>query len=245
MADMRGRTQADRDYLVANQAASKFAEEYRGRRGARAKGEMRRKEILSAALRIVARDGVRAVKHRSVAREADVPLAATTYYFRDIDELLNDAFILFSEEAGEQVRAFYDTLQVLLDSLSPEMRLRTSPERPQLAKRLASVATAYLETQFRDRKAYLLAEQAFLIEALRDDRLSRLARRYRKSWVSGLAELLEKLDSPSATQDASLIVHVVLGMGYDLMLGVPGDDDGTLARAVERIVDLALGVGDR
>ena len=66
---------------------------YRGRKTLRVKSELRRLKILEATLRIAARDGLRGIKHRAVAREAKVPLAATTYYFRDIHELISDSFM--------------------------------------------------------------------------------------------------------------------------------------------------------
>src|SRR5690606_40873094 len=73
--------------------------QYHGRKASRAKSEHRRRLILEAALRIVVRDGVRGIRHRAVAAEAEVPLAATTYYFRDIDELIVDTFTLYTEKA--------------------------------------------------------------------------------------------------------------------------------------------------
>ena len=67
---------------------------YRGRKASRARSEQRRKAILEAALRIVVNDGVRGVRHRAVAKEAEVPLSATTYYFKDISDLIADTFTL-------------------------------------------------------------------------------------------------------------------------------------------------------
>ena len=50
-------------------------------------GAERRAAILDATVRLLVREGLAAVTHRAVAREADVPLAATTYYFASKDEL--------------------------------------------------------------------------------------------------------------------------------------------------------------
>jgi TetR/AcrR family transcriptional regulator, regulator of biofilm formation and stress response len=41
----------------------------------------RRRLIVEAALRVIARDGVNAATHRAVAAEAGVPPASTTYHF--------------------------------------------------------------------------------------------------------------------------------------------------------------------
>ena len=64
----------------AAQVASAVAEsvQYQGRKASRQGSELRRQAILDAALRIIVRDGVRAVRHRAVAAEAEVPLSATT-----------------------------------------------------------------------------------------------------------------------------------------------------------------------
>ena len=70
----------------------------RARLPKRVDGKARREQILAATLRVVAREGVRAVRHRAVAKEAEVPLSATTYYFRDIHELIAEAFHSFAEQ---------------------------------------------------------------------------------------------------------------------------------------------------
>jgi DNA-binding transcriptional regulator YbjK len=55
------------------------------------KGEARRQALLDAVLPVLERGGPGAVTHRAVAAEAGVPLAAATYYFSSIDDLLTSA----------------------------------------------------------------------------------------------------------------------------------------------------------
>lgn len=52
------------------------------------KGEARRAALVAAAADLVATRGPDAVSHRAVAAAAGVPLAATTYYFHDLPDLL-------------------------------------------------------------------------------------------------------------------------------------------------------------
>lgn len=52
------------------------------------KGEARRDALLAAVVRVLAREGATGVTHRSVANEAGVPVAAATYYFATLDDLL-------------------------------------------------------------------------------------------------------------------------------------------------------------
>ncbi len=56
--------------------------------GSTPKGEARRESLVTAAAGLVADRGPDAVSHRAVAAAAGLPLAATTYYFRDLADLL-------------------------------------------------------------------------------------------------------------------------------------------------------------
>ena len=67
------------------------------RRGSRPRGEKTRQKILDATLNVIARDGVRGTTHRAIAKEASVQLSLTTYYFRDLNELISLAFQAFME----------------------------------------------------------------------------------------------------------------------------------------------------
>ncbi|MFF4711903.1 TetR/AcrR family transcriptional regulator [Streptomyces eurythermus] len=57
----------------------------------------RRQRIIDAAIRVVGRDGIAGLSHRSAAAEADVPLGSTTYHFATLEELLVAAL----RQAGE------------------------------------------------------------------------------------------------------------------------------------------------
>ncbi|SUD48933.1 transcriptional regulator BetI [Nocardia otitidiscaviarum] len=57
--------------------------------GRKARGQRRREQLVDAALRVAARDGVAAITHRAVAAEAGVAATAGTYYFPTVDDLLS------------------------------------------------------------------------------------------------------------------------------------------------------------
>ena len=100
------------------------------RRGARPRGEQTRQKILEATLRVIASDGVRGTTHRAIANEAGVPLSLTTYYFRDLNELISLAFRMFMDQdcgglAGQWQRAFRYLDQYSTDDIAdPETRQR-------------------------------------------------------------------------------------------------------------------------
>ncbi|NKE55609.1 TetR family transcriptional regulator [Lentzea sp. PSKA42] len=71
--------------------------------GRKARGEKKRRAIVEATLRVIERDGVAGVTHRSVAREAGVPTTAPTYYFATLDDLLIATLLWAAEESCEEM----------------------------------------------------------------------------------------------------------------------------------------------
>lgn len=76
----------------------------RGQRdGRRVRGERRRQDLIEATLRVIERDGVTGVTHRTVATEADVPTTSTTYHFSSLDDLLIATLISCAQDMATEV----------------------------------------------------------------------------------------------------------------------------------------------
>lgn len=205
--------------------------QYQGRKAARAKSEHRRKEILDAALRIVAREGIRGVKHRAVAKEANVPLASTTYYFKDIEELISDAFMLFAEKSLQVLDMFYGELNKLVQKYEVK-EIHNNPEvKEKFSNDLVDMGVGYIKAQTKFRKEDLLTEMAFLLEAVRDERLKPLARDYRSIWYSRLIDFLSKANAPAPKEDAMFIISSVQGLLYEGIVN-DGEIDEVKTRAI-------------
>lgn len=216
--------------------------QYQGRKASRAKSEHRRRQILEAALRIASREGIRGVKHRSVAKEAGVPLASTTYYFKDIEELISDAFMLFAENSQQNLDHFYRMLHTYLDQFDLAAFQQSSAMRRKAADGLVVIGGRYLMEQIKNRKNEILAEQVFLLEALRVPELRALAQKYRTAWIAGLEAVLKRTGTPTPEADAALLVSAVMGLGYD---GVLYEETFTLDRlsgVITRLMYLVLRV---
>lgn len=67
----------------------------------------RRLRIATAAVAIITREGVTGLSHRAVAKEADVPLASTTYHFSDLNELMAAALELISDHEIQVLEEWY------------------------------------------------------------------------------------------------------------------------------------------
>lgn len=181
-------------YPVANNIMSDgVSVSYQGRKASRARSEQRRKAILEAALRLVVKEGVRGVRHRAVAKEADVPLSATTYYFKDISDLITDTFTLFAEKAmSDVVTPIYTEVERFIENNGGQVP-DAGPIRNQLVESLASMLVGFIHHELKEERDHLLAEQAFMHEALRDPRLRDMAKHYYDYLVNDMHMLCEKV----------------------------------------------------
>ncbi|WP_308258660.1 TetR/AcrR family transcriptional regulator [Saccharothrix obliqua] len=72
---------------------------------------------MEATLRVVARQGVAGVSHRTVAQEAGQPATAAAYYFDGIDDLLTAALTACMDEDAERMRVLAEAADGGVDSL--------------------------------------------------------------------------------------------------------------------------------
>lgn len=198
--------------------------DYQGRQARRAGSEARRIAILEAVLRIIAREGTRGVRHRAVAREAGVPLAATTYYFQDIDALITDAFNLFAERSAVQVERFRAELQVWLEQGMP-----VGVSHEAIVEDLAGRVMAYIREQTGALRDQRLLEQAFILEGLRNERLRGALQMQERHTLSSVRTLFALAGTGQPEADASIARSVVVQMELLLMWGGEAAEQEALA----------------
>jgi DNA-binding transcriptional regulator YbjK len=228
----------------ASQVASDVADsvQYQGRKATRQGSEQRRQAILDAALRIIVRDGVRAVRHRAVASEAAVPLSATTYYFKDINDLITDTFALFIERSAAAMSAFWANAEQQLRQIETGIG-RDLESRRQLLEQIVEMAVAYVRAQLSGNRDSLLAEQAFRLEALLNPGLCELAAAHRKILYQGVDRFFRVLGSQQPDEDAKVLTGMILQMEYQGLLdGVDNLNLDEMRRLLRRYLRLVMGL---
>lgn len=216
--------------------------QYQGRKASRAGSEQRRQAILDAAMRIIVRDGVRAVRHRAVAAEAQVPLSATTYYFKDINDLISDTFTLFVERCAANQSLLWSSNDALLQERLSNLDGSQAKLRA-LADEVAEKALEFIRYQLNHRRDHLLAEQAFRHEALLNPRLHDLLRAQAQILLQGATRFFALLGSQHPLEDATLLTTVVERMEYrGLIEGVERLDNEAVLAILKRYMYLVLGV---
>ena len=185
-------------------------------------GRRRRREILQAVWRLIAREGIRAVRHRAVAAEAGVPLAATTYYFSDLAQLLREAFELFAQDRRADVESLRrDLLQLL----------RHPGSRQDLVVFVADHLSAYVLAQAAQREDRSV-ETAFRHEAQREPGLAQLIAEQDELLLNYTAELLRTVGSAEPELDATITLGLILHLESQVAFG--GMSATTVARIVKR-----------
>jgi DNA-binding transcriptional regulator YbjK len=193
----------------------------------RARGERRRRELLEAALVVIDRRGVQATTHRAVAEAASVPVATTTYYFASLDEMLEEALLLFVTEEAARLRA----LEQQLDATT------ASPYEiaERFARELAEGSpwpTPLRRVQF---ELYL--------EASRRPRLRDAARQCVAMYVELTEAALRAAGSPRPAEGARLFVALADGLGLHGSLArpeEPSDPNELVAALVELFIPFAM-----
>ncbi|MGB0360211.1 MAG: TetR/AcrR family transcriptional regulator [Endozoicomonas sp.] len=217
---------------------------YQGRKTSRANSEQRRRTILEAALRIVVRDGVRGVRHRAVAKEAEVPLSATTYYFKDITDLITDTFTLFVEMGAETFKAYWEESDSRLKAAIQNLHAADdAASRQVFANRISEFAVEYILIQLREHREYLVAERAFQQECLRNENLRPIAFSHQKFFLSSLEDFFTRIGSRYAEIDAELFASVILQVEYQGL--VSGFEPPLLEKyraILKRQIELMLGI---
>lgn len=124
------------------------------------RGAQRRDAIVRAAADLILEHGPNGLTHRTVAARADVPLAATTYYFSGLDELVDAAGRLLVSEWTRRTREVVDRPDVpqtaagkaerIVEAIGPtgdEAAVRGFYEHLVTAGRSTALARAYAATR--------------------------------------------------------------------------------------------------
>lgn len=188
------------------------------------RGEQRRDLILRATWEVVLRDGVRGVRHRAVAEAAGVPLAATTYYFKDIQELLVQSFQLFAEESLAQfTEPFWAEAERCIGPL------RERGEREPVEAALLDLATDYITRRLSAHREQVVMEYAFWYAALHEPQLQSAVRGMLLRSMQLMLPWLQLIPLAHPEQAARCLLSTVRRIEYEALI------EGSRARDAQGI----------
>ena len=186
------------------------------------RGEARRAAITEAALAVIARVGPDGLTHRLVAKEAGLPLAATTYWFASKEDMVRAAL----EHAAERDIAYWEALR----DASAAWTTAT----------LAAELTGVVEDSCTSRRERAVVVCALWLEAVRRPELRPVAQRWLAAYAEIMQAILANAGTPAGAEDADLLGTVIDGLiGHQLVATGPFDRPLVTSRLQRLIAALA------
>lgn len=183
-----------------------------------------RRRILHATLQVIAAQGLDAVRHRQVAELAGVSLGSTTYHFAGREELIEEAFGLYLEEAT-----------AFLESIRP-----TSARSRSVTSAIVGYVERLLTREFEE-EGMVQAEYELILYAARQPRMAERLLAWEEEQRAHLEGLLREAGAPRPSAAAHTLLALIRGLEIErLTSGAPIPD---LRRRLDPVVR-AL-VGDR
>ena len=187
------------------------------------------------------REGLRGVRHRAVAAEADVPLSATTYYFNDIQDLIADSFALFVKRSSASLAALWAGMDEDFRRIAAAIEQDPGARR-ELVTHFIDLAVAHVQAKMRARDDELLMELAFRQEALTNPQLRPLFLAHQQLRFRFAERAVRAMGSRAPVEDAQVLTTLVLRMEYHAIVDGVEDFDLEAQRAVlQRFLDLVVG----
>lgn len=190
----------------------------------RAAGKRRRNALLEAAIELIGTGGPSAVTHRAVAKGANVPPAATTYYFNGLADLLHKVREHVARREDESLHAAMEApmpegAEEVADRVFEDMCQRTLSRRP-----------------------HLIAHYEIFLDAARDDEESVSAERWTQSEIDYMDRVLESQgwpEGPDRRTRARVIAVAIDGLVLDELATHAFGADG-LREAVGTLLDALM-----
>lgn len=190
------------------------------------RGEARRRQVLEATLRLLAREGPRGVTHRGVADEAGTSVRATTYYFASREELLTEALRHYAETALARF----------------ERIATTDPAaRPDPVEAAARMLADTVVSDLTEDRAGLVAEYELVLETgRRPDELEPAYARWQAKLLDMLAAHARQLGSARPREHARLVLATLRGLEIEALAHPSRQVDRNDLRRVFRTLLRAL-----
>ncbi|VDR39165.1 putative DNA-binding transcriptional regulator [Tsukamurella paurometabola] len=157
------------------------------------KGERRRAALVAAAGELLVEGGFESVRHRAVAHRAHIPLAATTYYFESLGDLLSNAVAY----AGE------------LDVAAVRGRAEAVSRRRRGDSALAKLlATVFFACDTEAERGALVSRYERMVLCARDPELTRLQAQVRRVVAELHVEVLTRSGRRATGPDVERLMAI-------------------------------------
>lgn len=173
----------------------------------RTKGEKTRERILIAAIEVLALNGIKGTTHRAIASHAELQLSLTTYYFKDIQELIHQAFKLNSDRilasANKDLETAFASITII-----EKKELRKTAVKAELCEKLTEITANHLIDNIKHHAISYAVEQLMFTEVQVTPKLRLLAQEHELAQIAPYQQLCRCFNKINPELDAK-IMHTV------------------------------------
>lgn len=202
-----------------------------------ARGENTRRQIFDATIEVIASQGLQAVTHRAVARQAGINLSLTTYHFKDLNELIYQSLVHFTERGRPELEKQLGRLSHSLEDFAP---LGDGASRSQVIQRLAQAISAYIWQQVEHNAAGLQVEMTLLFGLHQDRAMRELAHKHHQYLLGLIVDFLQPFQLPQPQRDARLILATLQSLEYEAVAGIHTTSKEDIEAQLYRQLDALL-----
>ncbi len=179
----------------------------------RSKGERTREKILVAAIEVLALNGIKGTTHRAIASHADLQLSLTTYYFKDIQALIHQAFKLNSEHILARADSVLASAFISITRIEKK-ELRKTTVRETLCQQLSEMASEHLIDNIKHQAMSLAVEQLMLTEIQVTPELRLLVQEHESAQLVPYEQLCQFFNKVNPELDAKIMYTVFSQLQY-------------------------------
>jgi len=206
------------------------------------KGEKTKQHILNTAIAVLANQGIKGTTHRAIAKEADIQLSLTTYYFKDIQELIHQAFQLNSAQTIALASITWQNAFNILDNISIE-DLSTTKVKEQLCDDFSKMASEYIYQKITTQANSLAVEQLLFTEIQITPELRTLAQQHKSALILPFLRLCQHFNKQDPQIDADIMLTILTQLEYrHLAVPINEINKEELYLVTRRIIAWVIGV---
>lgn len=206
------------------------------------KGEKTKLHILNSAISVLAKQGIKGTTHRAIAKEADIQLSLTTYYFKDIQELIHQAFQLNSAQTIALASLTWKDAFELLDNISVS-NLKKLSVKQQLCDDFSEMACNYLYQKITTQANSLAVEQLLFTEIQITPELRTLAQQHKAALMLPFLRLCQHFNKKDPQVDADIMLTILTQLEYRHLAKAENEvNKDEIHLVVKRVISWVIGV---
>ena len=183
----------------------------------RSKGEKTKEKILLATIDVLAINGIKGTTHRAIASQAELQLSLTTYYFKDIQELVQQAFTLNCQNTSTASHHLFAAAFTLIESYDKK-ELRKVAVKEGLCDQLADTIGLQLFNRTKNQAAPLLVEQFLFSETKVSADLLPIAQKHQQTLLLPYEQFCQYFNKVDPELDAQILFSFVTQLQHQLLL---------------------------